>query len=98
MPKPLLRDLKTANEQWPDFLLARYHALSLQFDQTMRQSPLWREFKRNAEKESLSADQISASIPLATETAHALRDGEATEFVDPAVPNSLDGSSQCFST
>lgn len=60
------------------------------FDRTLRQSPLWREFKRNAAQQSLSADQIEAAIPLATETARALRDGEATGFVDITIPEALE--------
>jgi hypothetical protein len=38
---------KTVDAEWPDFLAARYHTLTLQFDRTMRQSTAWREFKRS---------------------------------------------------
>jgi hypothetical protein len=76
--------------EWPDFLAARYHALTLQFDRTMRRSAAWREFKRNAAERSLSEAQISAARPLAAEAASALRQEDAGEFVDPALPNSLE--------
>src|SRR5205807_8200271 len=65
-------------------------ALSLQFERTLRQSPLWREFKRNAAKETLSAEQIAASVPLAKEAARTLQQDEGSEFVDPTVPHSLE--------
>jgi hypothetical protein len=31
---------KTVNEQWPELLATKYHVLALQFDRTIRQSPL----------------------------------------------------------
>lgn len=80
---------KTVEREWPDFLAARYQALLLQFDRTMRQSPLWREFKRNAAKETLSAEQVKESVSLARQAARALEQKEAKDFVDPAVPHSL---------
>jgi hypothetical protein len=81
---------KTVNEQWPDFLASRYHALILHFDRTMRQSPSWREFKRNAAKETLTPEQIAAAGPLAKEAAAALRQDDAKEFVDPNVPQAIE--------
>lgn len=88
---------KTVAEEWPDFLAKRYQALALQFDRTMRQSPLWREFKQNAAKETLSAEQISDSTSLAKEAANALREEEAAEFVDQAIPNSLEKLAEALS-
>jgi hypothetical protein len=88
---------KTIDEEWPDFLVARYHALLLQFDRTLRQSPLWREFKQNAAKETLSAEQISDSTALAKEAADALRRDEAAEFVDQTIPNSLEKLAEALS-
>jgi hypothetical protein len=81
---------KIVDEQWPEFLASRYHALALHFDRTMRQSPIWREFQRNADQQSLTAEQIAAAPRLATEIAKALRDREALSFIDPALPESLD--------
>jgi hypothetical protein len=80
----------TVAQEWPDFLAARYHAVSLQFDRTMRQSPLWREFVANAAKQTMSAEQIADSTLLAAEAAKALRRDEAPAFVDPVVPQALE--------
>jgi hypothetical protein len=80
---------KIVDREWPEFLSVRYHALVLQCERTMRQSPLWRDFKRNAERAELTAEQIAAAGPLAAATANALREGEAQEFVDPPVPAAL---------
>jgi hypothetical protein len=46
------------SEQWPDFLAARYHALSLQFGSVMNQFPNWRDFKCVANSGKLSAEQV----------------------------------------
>jgi hypothetical protein len=81
---------ETVDAEWPDFFRRRYHALSRLFDRTMRQSPLWRAFKRNSEKQRLDAEQISAAASLATETATSLRHDEAKEFVDTGLPDALE--------
>jgi hypothetical protein len=83
------RFAKTVDDEWPNILAARYHALALQFDRTMRQSPLWQQFKKNAPGVVLSRDQSAAVAPLAREAARALREDEARDFVDPAIPESL---------
>jgi hypothetical protein len=81
---------KTVHDQWPDVLAARYRALAINFDRTMRQSSLWREFKRNAAKEILTPEQIAAAAPLAKETAAALRQDDAQEFIDPNLPQAIE--------
>jgi hypothetical protein len=78
---------KTVDEEWPPFLASCFHALTLQYDQTMRQSPVWREFKRDAAQQALTADQVASAHSLATEAASALRD---QEFVDPVLAASLE--------
>lgn len=88
---------KIVAEEWPDFLAKRYQAVSLQFDRTMRQSPLWREFKRNAAKETLSTEQIADSTSLGKEAAKALLKEEAPEFVDQAIPDSLEKLAETLS-
>jgi hypothetical protein len=85
---------KTVDSEWPEFLSVRYYALVLQCERTMRQSPLWRDFKRNAEKVTLTAGQIAAAGPLAATTANTLREGEAQEFVDAPVPAALEELTQ----
>jgi hypothetical protein len=75
--------------EWPAFLSVRYHQLMLQSERVMRQSPLWRDFKRNAEKMALSEEQVAAAAPLAVTAATALQEGEAREFVDAPVSAAL---------
>lgn len=81
---------ETVNAEWPPALAARYHALVIHFDRTMRQSPLWREFRRNAAKQTLTPPRVEAAASLAVAAASALRDEEAKEFVDPAIPAALE--------
>jgi len=81
---------KTVDGQWPDFLAARYHAIVLHFERTMLQSPLWREFKNNADQQVLTDKQIDNSYWLGTEVANELRSEEAKDFIDPAIPDALD--------
>ena len=79
----------TVNKEWPPILAARYHALSLNYERTLRQSPLWREFRRNAAKDALTAEQIRTALPVATEVAAILRVEEAEDFIDPTIPQAL---------
>jgi hypothetical protein len=81
---------KTVNDEWPPVLAMRYHALVLHFDRTMRQSPLWREFKRNAAQQTLTSEQIQAAAPLATVAAIALRSDDAKDVIDLAIPQTLE--------
>src|SRR5262249_10426462 len=83
------RYFKTVKEQWPDFLVSRYEALLSQFDLTMRQSPLWREFKHHGTERRMSPGQIAAAGVVAVNLAKALQEHEAAEIVDPVVPQSL---------
>ncbi len=78
------------DDEWPDVLARQFHALALHFDRTMRQSPLWREFKRNAAQERLTAEQVGNAASLAAAVATALRDDEAAAFTDPAIPQTLE--------
>ena len=80
---------KTVSDEWSPILAARYHALSLGFDRTLRQSRLWREFKRNAAKGLLTPDQIRMAGTFANDFAVVLRSDEAKELVDPAIPQTL---------
>jgi hypothetical protein len=77
-------------EEWPAHLAARYQGLTLHFDRTMRQSPVWREFKQNAAKQALTEQQISEAPALAKEMARALKDDDARQFVDPALPEAIE--------
>ncbi len=85
----LSRYTRTVDEQWPEFLAARYSAVSQQFSRTMRQSRLWREFKKNASASDFSPGQLAAAGVLAGEVAKSLAGDESKEFVDPKIPASL---------
>lgn len=80
----------TVNREWPDFLASSYHALTLQFSRTMRQFPRWREFKRNAEKDQLSGNQIENIVASASEFVALLEEEEAQQFIDPILPGALE--------
>jgi len=51
----------------------------------MLQSPLWREFMRNADQQVLTKEQVDNSFSLGTKMANELRSDEAKVFVDPAI-------------
>jgi hypothetical protein len=76
--------------EWPEILATRFHALALHFDRIMRQSPLWREFKRNAARQTLTVQQVGTASSLAAATATALRNEEAAVLVDPSIPQALE--------
>lgn len=79
----------TVNDQWPEVLAARFHAAALQFDRTLRQFPIWREFKRNAARETLTDEQIDAATHLAQTAANSFEQGEAAGFVDAYLPRAV---------
>lgn len=81
---------KTVDDEWPQILAARYHAIVLHFDRAMRQSRLWREFKRNAAQQTLTTQQFGSAASLAVTTARALRHEEVAALVDPTVPQALE--------
>jgi hypothetical protein len=80
----------TVDAEWPPVLAAQYHALALHFERTMRQVPLWREFKRNATKDTLAPSQVQAAALLASEVATTLRFGEAADLVDEIIPHTVE--------
>jgi hypothetical protein len=81
---------KTVNDEWPDFLAQRLHALTLHFDRTVRQFPKWRAFVRNAEKDRLTSERAAEVPAIAEVTVELLRDEDAQEFADAAIPNALE--------
>lgn len=50
--------LSSVEAEWPDILASDYRAVLKQFEQTVRQFPRWREFIRNAEKDTLEGEDI----------------------------------------
>jgi hypothetical protein len=79
------------NEEWPSELAARYHSALLSLNNTLRQSPEWREFRQNATKETLNNEQIEQAINLAQEASNELRAVDAAPFVDYVIPGTLEG-------
>ncbi|MGA9215908.1 MAG: hypothetical protein WBZ54_11760 [Methylocella sp.] len=80
----------TVNKEWPDFLAQRFHALTLHFDRTVRQFPRWRAFVRNANKDRLTSERAAEVPAIAEVTVEILRDEDALEFADAAIPNALE--------
>jgi hypothetical protein len=80
----------TVNEQWPDHLAQRFHKFTHLFDRTVRQFPKWRGFVRNAETDRLTPEQVAAVPNFAKEFVEAMRDDDAQEFIDPALPVALE--------
>jgi hypothetical protein len=67
----------TVDAEWPQVLASRFHAIVLHFERTMRQSAVWREFKRNAALQRLTTQQMAAATSLAVAAATSLRDADA---------------------
>jgi hypothetical protein len=80
----------SVNEQWPDLLAARFHAMVRQHDNTMRQAPAWRDFKRNALRDTITQQQVAEVAPIAAQITSALRNNEARPFVRAPLPEALD--------
>jgi hypothetical protein len=88
----------TVDAEWPPVLAAQYHALALHFERTMRQVPLWREFKRNATKATLARSQVQEAALLASEVATTLRFGEAADLVDEIIPRTVEQMAESLQT
>ena len=62
-----------------------YQSLLRQFDRVVRQFPRWREYVRNAEKDKLTAEDISKARQAAKRVEEALRDETGQKIFDPAI-------------
>jgi hypothetical protein len=78
------------NANWPAYLAARFEALILRFDQSVQQFPKWRDFVSNAEKDQLTLEQAAEVPALADMILAALREIEARNLIDPAIPSMLE--------
>lgn len=87
----------TVTEQWPPLLASRYHAATLAFDETVRQFPRWREFKRNAAADTLSTEQIRDAPAVARALASELRSDEVKPLVDEAIPTAMEEQAAAIS-
>lgn len=80
----------TVNAEWPDYLAARYLAIKLNLDRTLRRFPQWRAFIEDPAHASLTPAEQEGATALAHGVAAAARSPEVAAIVDPAVPNLLD--------
>lgn len=79
----------TVNDEWPQLLAKKYHAINRMFDDTIRQFPEWREFKRNAAQDDFSAAQISTGVNAGDLLAEDLEADESIDYVDQSLPNAI---------
>ncbi len=82
--------IKTVSEEWPDFLAARYISLIQGLDRTLRQFPVWRQFKRNAAQDILSDHDRTLLPELTTTLVEELRGDDLNDFVDPSLPQEIE--------
>ena len=80
----------TVNNNWPPDFAARFAALIFRFDQTVQQFPKWRDFVSNAQKDQLTLGQAAEVPALADRIIAALRENEARNLIDPAIPAALE--------
>jgi hypothetical protein len=81
---------KVIYDKWPVFLAKRFDEVTFHFDHTVRQFPKWREFVRNAEKDRLTSEEAAEVLALANMIIAALREDEARNLIDPAIPSALE--------
>ena len=74
--------------EWPDFLASRLLSVQLQFDRVLGQFPSWRQFKRNAEHETLAPEEIKRIAESSERLAGAL-ETEAADRIDSSVTEAL---------
>lgn len=80
---------KTVGAECSDILAVRYNAMALAYEQTMRQFPKWRQFVRNAAKDSLKPEQIEIAPELAHVLTEELRDADAENFIATALVDAI---------
>jgi hypothetical protein len=81
---------RTVQAEWPEHLVSRYQAVVLQFTRTIAQFPTWREFKRNADSEYLTPEQLEKAPVVARQVAEQLRDISVRASVDQRIPEALE--------
>jgi hypothetical protein len=73
-----------------DFFVSRFAAVTDFFDRTIEQFPKWRHFVSDAEKDPLTCEEAAEIPVLAHVMVAALRESEARNFIDPAIPSALE--------
>jgi hypothetical protein len=81
---------KIGSDIWPDFFVSRFAAVTDFFDRTIQQFPKWRHFVSDAEKDPLTCEEAAEIPVLAHVMVAALRESEARNFIDPAIPSALE--------
>ncbi|WP_153768458.1 hypothetical protein [Labrenzia sp. CE80] len=90
----LLKDYgRTVSEEWPDFLSARYHALSMHFGRVMHQFPEWRLFLAEVPAKAVTADDLSAIASTGQVIADSLAAEVEAEQLDRRIPETLSAMS-----
>ncbi len=87
---------KVICDKWPVFLAKRFDEVTFHFDHTVRQFPKWRDFVRNAEKDRLTSKEAAEVPALANMIIAALREDEAQNLIDPAIPSALEFSAYLY--
>ncbi len=78
---------------WPELVAARYAAMMLAFERTLRRFPKWVDFTREPPIGKLSAAQANDISEVAQTVSDILREPENQRVVDAVVPDMLDNIS-----
>ena len=84
---------KTVAESWPEPLAARYAAITLAFERTLRRFPKWIDFTQEASIGKVSAEEAQDISKVAEALSDVLRAPESEAVVDPVLPKAIDGLS-----
>lgn len=79
----------TVNTEWPTLTASEYHAVTLQFEQSLRQYSAWRDFTKHATPLVLAEPQIDAINQSVDAIAELLEVANSLPFVDQTIPRLL---------
>jgi hypothetical protein len=80
---------KIVAESWPEFVAARYTAMTLAFERTLRRFPKWVDFTREPSIEKVSAAEAQDISKVAEALSDILRAPESQIIVDAILPDAL---------
>ncbi len=81
---------KIVEGEWPDALVRRFAETTSHFDLLVRQFAKWRDFLAEAERNPTPPREAAAIPALAMVMIAVLREDEAQNFIDPAIPSALE--------
>ena len=81
---------KIVAESWPELVAARYTAMTLAFERTLRRFPKWVDFTREPSIEKVSAAQAQEISKVAEALSDVLRAPENQAVIDPVLPHAID--------